>query len=112
MRRPTSLLAVRAPRAQADVSGFPKMIGLTVDNAPAIELCHRYEAMSAEAGHNVTAADIPFFRYCYLAETEEKARDEAYRPPTRLRWRNMSELSKTETYSGVVARMDCGNLTS
>ena len=78
-----SLLAVRAPRAQADVSGFPKMIGLTVDNAPAIELCHRYEAMSAEAGHNVTAADIPFFRCCYLAETEEKARDEAYRPLNR-----------------------------
>ena len=35
--------------------------------------------MSAEAGHNVTVADIPFFRYCYLAETEEQARQDAYK---------------------------------
>ena len=78
---PIYIAATRTPETLefAVKNGFPTMIGLTVDNAPAIELCHRYEAMSAEAGHNVTTADIPFFRYTYLAETEERARKEAHK---------------------------------
>ena len=78
---PIYIAATRTPETLefAVKNGFPTMIGLTVDNAPAIELCHRYEAMSAAVGHNVTTADIPFFRYTYLAETEEKAREEAYK---------------------------------
>ena len=84
MQRPHPPIYIAATRTPETLefavnNGFPTMIGLTVDNAPAIELCHRYEAMSAEAGHNVTTADIPFFRYTYLAETEEQAREEAYK---------------------------------
>ena len=78
---PIYIAATRTPETLefAVSNGFPTMIGLTVDTAPALELCHRYEAMSAEAGHNVTVGDIPFFRYCYLAETEEQARQDAYK---------------------------------
>ncbi len=76
---PIYIAATRTPETLefAVSNSFPTMIGLTVDTAPAIELCHRYEAMSAAAGHNITAASIPFFRYCYLAGTEEQARADA-----------------------------------
>ena len=75
---PIYIAATRTPETLefAVSNGFPTMIGLTVDTVPAIELCHRYEAMSADAGMNITAADIPFFRYCYLAATERQARED------------------------------------
>ena len=49
---PIYIAATRTPETLefAVNNGFPTMIGLTVDTGPAIELCHRYEAMSAEAG--------------------------------------------------------------
>ena len=78
---PIYIAATRTPATLefAVSNGFPTMIGLTVDTEPALELCRRYETMSAESGHNITAADIPFFRYCYLAESEEQARQDTHK---------------------------------
>ena len=71
---PVYIAATRTPETLefAVKNGFPTMIGLTMDNAPAIELCHRYEAMSAVAGHNVTTGDIPFFRYPQSTENIDR----------------------------------------
>lgn len=72
---PIYIAATRTPATleYAVARGFPTMIGLTVDTAPALELCQRYEAMSADAGQNVSMGQIPFFRYCYVAESEAQA---------------------------------------
>ncbi len=82
VQRPHPPIYIEATRTPATLefavnNGFPRMIGLTVDNEPALELRHHYEAMSAQAGYNITTADIPFSRYCCLAESEERAREEA-----------------------------------
>ncbi len=78
VQRPHPPIYIAATRTQATLDyavaqGFPTMIGLTVDTQPAIELCRRYEALSAQTPHRVTMAQIPFFRYCYVADTEERA---------------------------------------
>ena len=44
------------------------------DTAPALDLLDRFVAKSAAAGTGRTAADVPFFRYMYVAETMEQAR--------------------------------------
>lgn len=82
---PIYVAATRTPETLefAVKRGFPTMIGLTVDNAPAVELCRRYEAMSAAAGRDVKMSAIPFFRYCHLADTEARAVADAREP---LQW--------------------------
>lgn len=44
------------------------------DTAPALDLCRRFVKLSQEAGTNYPMSSIPFFRYFYVAETEEQAR--------------------------------------
>lgn len=56
-------------------TGHPLMVGVVLDTADALDLCRRYEKLSRDAGHNVPISQIPFFRYCYVAETEEEARE-------------------------------------
>ena len=47
------------------------------DTAPALDLLRRFTAKAAEAGIDRPASEVPFFRYMYVAETTEKARQDA-----------------------------------
>ena len=96
VQRPHPPIYIAATRTQATLDyavaqGFPTMIGLTVDTQPAIELCRRYETLSAQTPHRVSMAQIPFFRYCYVAPTEEQALRDAHKPLSwvidMLQWR-------------------------
>ena len=55
-------------------TGHPLIVGVVLDTSDALELCRRFFEMSREAGHNVPMSRIPFFRYFYVAESEEQAR--------------------------------------
>ena len=61
----------------AATSGHPLMVGVVLDTADALDLCRRYSDLSKSAGFDVPISEIPFFRYCYVAETEEEAREGA-----------------------------------
>ena len=58
-------------------TGHPLISGVVLDHVDALDLCQRFVKMSREAGHNIPISRIPFFRYLYVAETEEKARRDA-----------------------------------
>ena len=58
-------------------TGHPMMVGVVLDTVDALDLCRRYAGLSEAAGFNVPISAIPFFRYCYVAETEEEAREGA-----------------------------------
>ena len=53
--------------------GHHLCIAVVQDTSDALELCKRYVYLANEAGRTVSMADIPFFRYIYVAETEEQA---------------------------------------
>jgi alkanesulfonate monooxygenase SsuD/methylene tetrahydromethanopterin reductase-like flavin-dependent oxidoreductase (luciferase family) len=55
-------------------TGHPLIIGVVLDTAEALALCHRFVQMSSAAGHHVPMSRIPFSRYFYVAETDEQAR--------------------------------------
>lgn len=55
-------------------TGHTLCIAVVQDTAQSLDLCRRFVAMSKEAGFNVPMSAIPFFRYFYVAETEEQAR--------------------------------------
>jgi alkanesulfonate monooxygenase SsuD/methylene tetrahydromethanopterin reductase-like flavin-dependent oxidoreductase (luciferase family) len=82
LQRPHPPIYLAATRTEetleyAATTGHPLMIGVVLDTSDSVALCHRYVHLSKEAGHNVSIAEIPFFRYVYVAETEEQARKEA-----------------------------------
>ncbi|MGE3537896.1 MAG: LLM class flavin-dependent oxidoreductase [Candidatus Tectimicrobiota bacterium] len=55
-------------------SGHNLCIAVVQDTDEALELCQRFVSMSQAAGFQRCMADIPFFRYIYVAETAEQAR--------------------------------------
>jgi alkanesulfonate monooxygenase SsuD/methylene tetrahydromethanopterin reductase-like flavin-dependent oxidoreductase (luciferase family) len=55
-------------------TGHTLCIAVVQDTAQSLDLCQRFVIMSKEAGFNVPMSAIPFFRYFYVAETEEQAR--------------------------------------
>jgi len=57
-------------------TGHTLCIAVVQDTAQSLDLCRRFVAMSKEAGFNVPMSAIPFFRYFYVAETEEQARQD------------------------------------
>jgi alkanesulfonate monooxygenase SsuD/methylene tetrahydromethanopterin reductase-like flavin-dependent oxidoreductase (luciferase family) len=57
-------------------TGHTLCIAVVQDTASSLDLCHRFVAMSKAAGFDVPMSEIPFFRYFYVAETEEKARQD------------------------------------
>jgi len=73
---PVYIAATRTPATLAFVlsTGHPLIMGVVLDTATALALCQRFVAQSAATGHNVPMAAIPFFRYCYVAETAAQAR--------------------------------------
>jgi alkanesulfonate monooxygenase SsuD/methylene tetrahydromethanopterin reductase-like flavin-dependent oxidoreductase (luciferase family) len=58
-------------------TGHPLIVGVVLDTTDALDLCHRFSAMSKESGGNVSLSRVPFFRYCYVAETEKQARKDS-----------------------------------
>ena len=64
-------------------TGHNLCIAVVQDTAEAIDLCQRFVTMSQAAGHHRPMSDIPFFRYFYVAETEEQVRQDT---ETRLNW--------------------------
>ena len=73
---PIYIAATRTPATLKFVvsTGHPLIIGVVLDTTDALELCRRFVGMSRDAGHDVPMSRIPFFRYFYVAETEEQAR--------------------------------------
>ena len=55
-------------------TGHPLILGVVLDTPDALDLCRLFVRMSEESGHNVPMSRIPFFRYFYVAETEDQAR--------------------------------------
>ena len=80
-------------------NGYKLCIAVVQDTRQSLELCRRYLALSAEAGRMPTLDDVPFFRYFYVAETEEQAREDT---AAHINWildimqwrRNFSESSE------------------
>jgi alkanesulfonate monooxygenase SsuD/methylene tetrahydromethanopterin reductase-like flavin-dependent oxidoreductase (luciferase family) len=84
-------------------SGHGLCIAVVQDTAPALELCQRYLALSEERGRQATLSDVPFFRYFYVAETEELARKDA-EPHLKwvldiMQWRQIFKQSSVVPYS-------------
>lgn len=55
-------------------SGHTLCIAVVQDTAASLALCQRYLDLAEDRGRKVSLADVPFFRYFYVAETEEQAR--------------------------------------
>jgi|TARA_B100000809_G_scaffold104432_1_gene102955 alkanesulfonate monooxygenase SsuD/methylene tetrahydromethanopterin reductase-like flavin-dependent oxidoreductase (luciferase family) len=76
---PIYIAATRTPATQDFVagSGHPLLIGVVLDTADAVALCHTMVDLSKTKGQDMKMGQIPFFRYFYVAETEEQARADA-----------------------------------
>jgi len=82
---PIYLAATRTPATLdfAVSTGHSLCIAVVQDTADALDLCQRFVEKSHEAGFNLSKSEIPFFRYFYVAETEEQARQDTV---DRLNW--------------------------
>jgi alkanesulfonate monooxygenase SsuD/methylene tetrahydromethanopterin reductase-like flavin-dependent oxidoreductase (luciferase family) len=72
---PIYIAATRTPTTLdfAVSTGHTLCIAVVQDTANALDLCQRFVTLSKEAGLNVPKSRIPFFRYFYVAETEDQA---------------------------------------
>jgi alkanesulfonate monooxygenase SsuD/methylene tetrahydromethanopterin reductase-like flavin-dependent oxidoreductase (luciferase family) len=73
---PTYIAATRTRTTLEFVvsTGHPLIIGVVLDHVDALDLCHRFVAMSEAVGHGVPMSRIPFFRYFYVGDSEEQVR--------------------------------------
>ena len=81
-QRPHPPIYIAATRTQATLefvvsTGHLLIIGVVLDTVDTLDLCRQFVKMSEESGHSAPMSDIPFFRYFYVAETEEQARIDA-----------------------------------
>ena len=76
---PIFIAATRTPATQDFVagSGHPLLVGVVLDTKDAVALCHTMVDLAKTKGQNMKMGEIPFFRYFYVAETEEQARADA-----------------------------------
>ena len=76
---PIYIAATRTPETldYCISKGHNLCIAVVQDTAPALDLLRRFAAKAAEAGIDRPASEVPFFRYMYVAETTEKARQDA-----------------------------------
>ena len=58
-------------------TGRRLIVGVVLDTVDAVDLLNRFLAMTQQHGASTGAAEVPFFRYCYVAETEEQAHRDA-----------------------------------
>ena len=104
---PIYIAATRTAATQEFVagSGHPLLVGVVLDTVDALALCHTLVDLAKTNGQSMTMGQIPFFRYFYVAETEEQARADA-RPA--LAW-NMDMIQWRRTFdtgSEVWEKMD------
>ena len=73
---PMYIAATRTPATQEFVAGtgHSLIIGVVLDTVDALALCHNMVALAKEKGNTMNIGQIPFFRYFYVAETEEQAK--------------------------------------
>ena len=73
---PPVYAAVRNPESvQAAIDrGIGFMVGVLPDTDAAVEQHRGYLEMARKAGKSVDSADVPFFRYVYVGESEEQVR--------------------------------------
>jgi alkanesulfonate monooxygenase SsuD/methylene tetrahydromethanopterin reductase-like flavin-dependent oxidoreductase (luciferase family) len=73
---PMYIAATRTRETQdfAAASGHSGIIGVVLDTADGLDLCCQLVDGAREAGRPMDIGGIPFFRYFYVAETEEQAR--------------------------------------
>ena len=76
---PIYIAATRTPATQNFVagSGHPLLVGVVLDTPDAMALCHTMVDLAKTKGQDMKMGQIPFFRYFYVAETEEQARADA-----------------------------------
>ncbi len=79
VQKPHPPIYIAATRTQATLdflvsAGHTLCVAVVQDTEPGLDLCRRFVAMSKDAGTNIPMADIPFFRYFYVAESEDQAR--------------------------------------
>ena len=73
---PMYIAATRTRETQdfAAASGHSGIIGVVLDTPDGLDLCYQLVDGASEAGKPMDIGGIPFFRYFYVAETEEQAR--------------------------------------
>ena len=73
---PIYIAATRTPETldYCISKGHNLCIAVVMDTVPALDLLARFVRKSAESGTNKPASEVPFFRYMYVAETNEQAR--------------------------------------
>ena len=73
---PIFIAATRTKATQEFVagSGHPLLVGVVLDTVDAIALCPTMVALAKSKGNDMAMGQIPFFRYFYVAETEEQAK--------------------------------------
>jgi alkanesulfonate monooxygenase SsuD/methylene tetrahydromethanopterin reductase-like flavin-dependent oxidoreductase (luciferase family) len=81
VQKPHPPIFIAATRTQTTLdfaasTGSPTMVGVTMNNTNAEELLNRYKEALKRAGKSIPLSEVPFFRYFYVAETEEKARED------------------------------------
>jgi alkanesulfonate monooxygenase SsuD/methylene tetrahydromethanopterin reductase-like flavin-dependent oxidoreductase (luciferase family) len=78
---PFYIAATRTPETMEFVagSGHPIIVGVVLDTPDALDLCRRFLSKAEAEGHTFSISQIPFFRYVYVAETEEQAMHDARR---------------------------------
>jgi alkanesulfonate monooxygenase SsuD/methylene tetrahydromethanopterin reductase-like flavin-dependent oxidoreductase (luciferase family) len=79
VQSPHPPIYIAATRTQATrdfvaASGHPLLVGVVLDTEDAMALCHTMVDLAKAKGQNMKMGEIPFFRYFYVAETEEQAR--------------------------------------
>ena len=82
VQKPHPPMYIAAPRSQetqdfAATSGHSGIIGVVLDTTDGLSLCDQLVDGAREAGRPMDMGGIPFFRYFYVAETEEQARRDA-----------------------------------
>jgi alkanesulfonate monooxygenase SsuD/methylene tetrahydromethanopterin reductase-like flavin-dependent oxidoreductase (luciferase family) len=75
---PIYIAATRTPATLnfAVSTGHRLCIAVVQDTADALDLCQRFVTLSRQAGFNRSMAEIPFFRYFYVAESAEQVRQD------------------------------------
>ena len=110
LQKPHPPIYIAATRTPATLeflvsTGHNLCIAVVQDTAAALDLCQRFVELSAAAGHNRPMAEIPFFRYFYVAETAAQARQDT---EARINWVAdiMQWRRQIDTGSEVYQRMD------
>ena len=80
----------------AAASGHSGIIGVVLDTGDALNLCNQMVSESRKTGREMDIGGIPFFRYFYVAETEEQARRDS---EAALNW-TMDVNQWRRTYKG------------